>query len=231
MKYHTVLFDADDTLYDYNKAEEQALLRTFEAAGFTVNEQLMTSYRVINKQLWIDLEQGLIKTQELRTERFQRLLDREKLITPLNTEELSQTYINNLAEGFFLKEGAVELCHKLEEKGCRMAIVTNGIREVQLSRISKSDLRDTFKHIIVSEDTGYQKPHTGFFEYAFKSMSLTGKEGVLIVGDSLTSDIQGGLNFGLDTCWFNPNHLENRTGIVPKYEIHALSELLQLLEG
>lgn len=228
--YHTILFDADDTLFDYRKAESQALVRTFEQAGFTVSDQLLSSYKVINQQLWRDLEQGLIHIAELRTERFQRLLDQVRPVTSFSAAELSDVYVSHLSDGFFLIEGAVELCRQLEAKGCKLAIVTNGIREVQLSRIGKSELKDTFGHIIISEDTGYQKPHSGFFDHAFAKLGLADKAGVLIVGDSLTSDIQGGLNYGIATCWYNPRHLRNTAGIKPTYEIHELGELPEIIE-
>ncbi|WP_138493790.1 YjjG family noncanonical pyrimidine nucleotidase [Paenibacillus pinistramenti] len=232
-KYTTILFDADDTLFDYVQSETYALAKTFEEAGIEGSEQLTASYKMINSQLWRDLEQGLIKIGELRTERFRRLMEHEQLVIQMNADELSGAYVRYLGEGFFLIPGAVELCRYLGENGYRMAIVTNGIREVQLSRIAGSDLRETFEEIIVSEETGYQKPQTGFFDYAFKKLGLTeaDKESVLVVGDSLTSDIQGGINYGIDTCWYNPKGKPNTLAVSPKYEIKELSELIPLVTG
>ncbi|ANS74223.1 2-haloalkanoic acid dehalogenase [Paenibacillus yonginensis] len=228
-KYTTILFDADDTLYDYVQSETHALTRTFEEAGLESTEQLFASYKLINGKLWKELEQGLVKIGELRTERFRRLLEQEHLVIEMNEEDLSNTYVKYLSEGIFLLPGAVELCRYLGLNGYRMAIVTNGIREVQLSRIGGSELKDVFEEIIISEDTGYQKPHTGFFDYAFDKLKLTDKESVLIVGDSLTSDIQGGVNYGIDTCWFNPKGLPNTSQAKPKYEIRDLSELIAIV--
>ena len=120
-------------------------------------------------------------------------------------------------------EGAEELCRQLTERGQRMAIITNGIKEVQFNRISRSSLYDSFECIIVSEDAGSQKPHEGIFDYAFDKLNHPDKSEVLIVGDSLTSDIQGGIRYGIDTCWYNPRKA-NPTAIQPKYEIHSLME-------
>ncbi|CAM3243366.1 HAD-IA family hydrolase [Paenibacillus lupini] len=133
-----------------------------------------------------------------------------------------------LGSGGYLLDGAVELVEELKEK-LRLAIITNGIREVQLSRFAKADMAKYFEHIIVSEDTGFQKPHLGIFEYTFNKLGVTDPSRVLIVGDSLTSDIQGGLNSGIDTCWYNPNNKPNHTLIKPKFEIKTLSEVLTLL--
>lgn len=113
--------------------------------------------------------------------------------------------------------------------GHRIAIITNGIKRTQLNRIGRSSLAHSFEHIIISEDTGFSKPHIGIFDYAFDKLNMMDKAKVLIVGDSLTSDIQGGMNYGIDTCWFNPRRKPNETSVKPTYEIQQLSELLQLL--
>lgn len=121
----------------------------------------------------------------------------------------------------------MELCGGLT--GCRLAIITNGIKDVQLSRIQGSPLCNTFEQIIISEEAGSQKPEPGIFDYAFAKLGITDKSKVLIVGDSLTSDIQGGKNYGIDTCWFNPLEKANEAGIKPTYEIRDLSELLRII--
>lgn len=100
---------------------------------------------------------------------------------------------------------------------------------MQTSRIQGSPLSGTFEQIIISEEAGCQKPETGIFDYAFAKLGISDKEKVLIVGDSLTSDIQGGINYGIDTCWFNPLGKENTSGVQPKYEIRVLSELLDIV--
>lgn len=226
MKYDCILFDADDTLFDYGLAEGQAFLNVFTHFGLpTGAEEYADSYREINQALWKDLEQGMISSAALRVERFNRLFARHKL--EYNAEAFGEAYLRFLGEGTYLIQGAVELCHELA--GCRLAIITNGIKEVQLARIQGSPLRDTFEQIIISEEAGSQKPEQGIFDYAFAKLGLTDKSRVLIVGDSLTSDIQGGMNYGIDTCWFNPLEKTNGTGVKPTYEIRDLSELVEII--
>ncbi|MBO1911818.1 HAD-IA family hydrolase, partial [Microvirga sp. 3-52] len=126
-----------------------------------------------------------------------------------------------------LVEGAVELCDNLS--AYRMAIITNGFTEVQKSRIEGSPLCNMFEHMIVSEEVGYQKPEKEIFDHTFSKLQLTNSAKVLIVGDSLTSDIQGGINYGIDTCWFNPHLKENNLEIAPTYEIRKLTDLLKII--
>ncbi|MEK5235010.1 YjjG family noncanonical pyrimidine nucleotidase [Paenibacillus sp. FSL L8-0470] len=226
MKYEVILFDADDTLFDYGMAEGQAFLNVFAHFGLpTGAEEYAVSYREINQALWKDLEQGRITSAALRVERFNRLFARHKL--EYSPEAFSEVYLRFLGEGTYLIQGAVELCGGLT--GCRLAIITNGIKDVQLSRIQGSPLCNTFEQIIISEEAGSQKPEPGIFDYAFAKLGITDKSKVLIVGDSLTSDIQGGMNYGIDTCWFNPLEKANEAGIKPTYEIRDLSELLRII--
>ncbi|WP_339317387.1 YjjG family noncanonical pyrimidine nucleotidase [Paenibacillus sp. FSL R10-2734] len=226
MKYAVILFDADDTLFDYGMAESHALTNAFLHFGMpTGAEDYALSYQEINDALWRDLEQGKISSAALRVERFNRLFAANAL--ELDPEAFSEAYLRFLGEGTFLIQGAIELCGELA--GCRLAIITNGIKEVQTSRIQGSPLCDTFEQIIISEEAGCQKPEIGIFDYAFAKLGITDKEKVLIVGDSLTSDIQGGINYGIDTCWFNPLGKENISGVQPKYEIRSLSELLDIV--
>ncbi|WP_379155834.1 YjjG family noncanonical pyrimidine nucleotidase [Paenibacillus sp. sgz5001063] len=226
MKYDVILFDADDTLFDYGMAESKALYNAFVHFGLpTGAEDYAASYQEINKALWKDLEQGRTTSAVLRVERFNRLFAAHKL--ELSPEAFSEAYLKFLGEGTYLIQGAVELCQELA--GCRLAIITNGIKDVQLSRIQGSPLNNTFEQIIISEETGYQKPEAGIFDYAFNKLGISDRSKVLIVGDSLTSDIQGGMGYGIDTCWFNPLGKAGDPGIQPTYEIRELSELLKII--
>ncbi|QQZ63458.1 YjjG family noncanonical pyrimidine nucleotidase [Paenibacillus sonchi] len=225
MKYEVILFDADDTLFDYGMAESRALYNAFAHFGLpTGAEDYAASYKEINAALWKDLEQGRTTSAVLRVERFNRLFAAHKL--DLSPEAFSEAYLKFLGEGTFLIQGAVELCRELA--GCRLAVITNGIKDVQLSRIQGSPLSSTFEQIIISEEAGCQKPERGIFDYAFAKLGISDRSKVLIVGDSLTSDIQGGINYGIDTCWFNPLGKEGAPGIHPTYEIRELSELLEI---
>ncbi|MFF2482798.1 YjjG family noncanonical pyrimidine nucleotidase [Paenibacillus sp. NPDC058071] len=232
-KYEVILIDADDTLFDFGKAEAHALQSVLREIGVDLEadgdgpESYTGRYLAINAQLWKDLEAGLVTTSQLRQERFRRLLDGDTKIA-LHPDAVSNRYLELLGEGAFLLEGAAALCKELAAKA-RVAVVTNGIKDVQINRIARSGLADCFEQVIVSEDTGFQKPQTGIFDHTFGKLGIRDKHNVLMVGDSLTSDIKGGNNYGIDTCWYNPSGKPNTTDIRPTYEIRSYTELLALL--
>lgn len=229
LTYTHLLFDADDTLFDYPKAESRALLGTLEYEGLPGTAEVMEAYQMINQQLWREFEQGTVTLASLRTERFARLFTQLELKTRSEVSLISEYYLDRLGEGHDLIDGAYDICSTLIEAGYRLSIITNGIKKVQTSRIAKSPLNGMFEQIIVSEDTGYQKPHPGIFDHAFNKLGITDKSRVMIIGDSLTSDMQGGINYGIATCWFNPQGKPNTLGLQPTYEIRSLAEITNLV--
>ncbi|WP_078408885.1 YjjG family noncanonical pyrimidine nucleotidase [Priestia abyssalis] len=225
MKYEIILFDVDDTLFDFSMSEREALHKAFVEFGLPTGlAEYEANYKEISKGLWRGLEQGLTTLSELGVERFRRLFLAHEL--EINADTFNSIYLGYLGKETHLVQGAVELCDNLA--GCRLAIITNGFTDVQTSRIGSSPLCNTFEHIIISEEAGFQKPEKGIFDYAFSKLQITDKTKVLIVGDSLTSDIQGGINYGIDTCWFNPHLKENNIGIKPTYEIRELTDLIKI---
>ncbi|MFD2371618.1 YjjG family noncanonical pyrimidine nucleotidase [Brevibacillus sp. GCM10020057] len=226
MKYDTILFDLDDTLFDFSMTERMALEKTLHAHGISLPlDELLPAYKKISSGLWRDLEQGRTTLAELGVERFKRLFLAHEL--DLDAAVFGRDYLGNLGKEVHLIHGAVELCSSLSD--CRLAIVTNGFRDVQHARVAGSSLAAAFEVLVTSEEAGAQKPDPRIFDYLFARMGLTDKGKVLIVGDSLTSDIQGGANYGIDTCWFNPMRKENTLGIKPTCEIHSLLDLLGYL--
>ncbi|MEY8350954.1 YjjG family noncanonical pyrimidine nucleotidase [Bacillus cereus] len=226
MKYNVIFFDVDDTLFDFSMSEKNALHKVFEDFGLPTGEvDYKNSYKEISKVLWRELEQGTTTLSELGVERFRRLFLEHNL--EIDAATFNSVYLTYLGKEVHLVPGAVDLCNSLT--GCRLAIITNGFANVQKSRIEGSPLSNTFEHLIISEEAGFQKPDQGVFEYAFSKLKITDKTKVLIVGDSLTSDIQGGINYGIDTCWFNPNGKENHIGIQPTYEIRELTEIIEIV--
>lgn len=231
MKYTYILFDADETLLDFSKAEAFALSEALKHEGVTCTDEVAQAYKTINKQLWTAYEQGKISQDKLRTERFERLFRELGLTVGSGVGPFSSLYTQFLGKASFLVEGAAQVCRDLIDSGLRLAIITNGIKEVQMSRIQGSELAGCFEAIIVSEETGYHKPQRGIFDYAFNKLRLTDKNRVLLVGDSLSSDIRGGADYGIDTCWFNPQQLPNASGVRPTYEIHRLEQIRELVAG
>jgi 2-haloacid dehalogenase len=229
LSYEWILFDLDETLFDFKMSEARALAYVISSLNLDPEDAgIIDCYNRINKGLWKELEQGFINSTDLKVERFRRFCQEQKLEE--DAQIVSDRYIQSLSEHSYVFEGALELLQYLKDNGYRIAAVTNGIKQVQFGRLNRSALKDFFEAVIVSEDTGFQKPQPGIFEHAFTQIGSNEKEKMLMVGDSLTSDIQGGNNIGIDTCWYNPDRLPNPTGIVPTYEIHKLDELKSVLQ-
>jgi putative hydrolase of the HAD superfamily len=228
MKYEVILFDADETLFDFDKAEKYALKKSIESFEMSFKEDYhLNSYREVNNKIWEEFEKGLISADELKTERFRNFF--VKLDLDLNPIKFSKQYLKFLSEASFLIEGTNEILSDLYQK-YKLVLITNGLANVQRSRLKLSSLDKYFKEIIISEEIGIAKPDPEIFEYTFNKIKHKDKKKSIIIGDSLSSDIQGGINFGIDTCWFNPDNEENLSGLVPTYEINDLLELKEILE-
>jgi 2-haloacid dehalogenase len=225
-KYTWLLFDADGTLFDYDQAEAMALSLTFEQQGLAYDPAYLDTYGQMNAQMWLEFEQGSITQERLRTQRFERLfqsagIDADPLL-------FSRTYIQRLAEGIFLIDGAVELLSALDGR-FGLLLITNGIPEVQRPRLANSALARFFPEMVISGEVGAAKPAKPIFDVAFAKMGNPDKGEVLIIGDSLTSDIQGGCDYGIDVCWFNPNGKPNGLDLQIQYEIQRLDQLLSIV--
>lgn len=225
--YDIIFFDIDDTLFDFTKSQQAAFYKVFDKYNLLNSLNLYEkSYQEINKVLWRDLENGKMSLVELGSERFSRLFLEHEL--EIDAVVFNQDYLKFLGEQTHLVQGSEKVIRDLSYK--RLAIITNGYTDVQTSRINNSPLKGIFEHIIISEFTGFQKPQRGIFDFAFNKLQITNKSNVLMVGDSLTSDIQGGINYGIDTCWFNPKYKENSTSIKPTYIINKLESLLEIIK-
>ena len=224
MPYTWLLFDADDTLFDYPLAEGKALHSTFEHFGQVYRSEYLRIYQVFNRQVWAEFERGETTAAELRLKRFRLLFNEIDL--PLNPPDFSQRYLENLAQASDLFPQAAEVMKALSDR-YHIALVTNGLKEVQRARLERSAIRPFIEKIFISEELGAAKPYPGFFEAVFKEIGNPPKSEVLIIGDSLSSDMQGGINYGIDTCWFNP--AGKTTELPVTYQIGNLGELLELL--
>jgi 2-haloacid dehalogenase len=224
--YPWLWFDADGTLFDYNRAEATALKNTFHSLTLPFEDDYLSVYRSINSKLWQALEQQEITPAVLRFRRFELLL--ESLRLRGSPEQMSTAYIEQLGICTDLMDGAYEVLQTLRGRS-QLAIVTNGLQAVQRSRLAHSRIRDFITELIISEEEGAAKPQAAFFDAAFAQTGHPAKSDVLIIGNSLTSDIQGGVAYGLDTCWYDPI-AESRPDSLPiTYEIKHLRELLEIL--
>ena len=227
MKYKTILFDADGTLYDFDKAAVEALKSSFKKYNLEWTENTFLIYEEVNKKIWNDFEKGLITTKEIKRERFKRFFDIIE-VTNIDSLKFSKDYLEFLSQNNYLLDGAEDII-KWSSQKFELAIVTNGLASVQNPRFKCSELRKYFSHIIISEEIGFAKPKKEIFDYTFELLNIPSKSSTIIIGDNLTSDIKGGVDYGIDTCWFNPAKLANTSGILPTYEVSNLNELKKIL--
>ncbi|MBN2461238.1 MAG: YjjG family noncanonical pyrimidine nucleotidase [Candidatus Cloacimonetes bacterium] len=232
MQYTVILFDLDGTLMDYEKAEKQALENTFQIIAPRENvAELVKLYRLINRELWSDFEKKLISASALKVERFSRIAGSDLLkgtSIKYTAMEMSQLYLGFLARYSYLIEGAEGILSFFHGKVLQI-IISNGLSEVQYSRLQNSSLAQYLDHVFISEEVGFPKPDPRIFQHIFSHLPEADPHHSIIVGDNLTSDIKGGIDFGIDTCWFNPNKLNRNEDYIPKYEINALLELRKII--
>lgn len=226
-KYDTLLFDVDDTLLDFNLAEAAALAHLFEQENIATTPMMIARYQEINEALWRAFERGEVTKNVLHNTRFSKFL--KEFGMEVDGEYFEMVFQKHLQNAHHYVEGAYELIAQLS-KNYDLYVVSNGKTMTQNKRLADANLAKYFKGIFISEQTGHQKPMPAFFEYVFARIEGLDKGKTLIIGDSLTSDIKGGLLAGIDTCWFNIRHTKNTSGILPHYEIQALQELHTLLE-
>jgi 2-haloacid dehalogenase len=225
-EYSLIFLDADETLFDFKKAEEYALDQAFVQRALELNDETRLAYAEINAELWRRLEKGKIDQKSLRVERFRLLF--ERLGIDHDAASFSDAYVSWLSKASFLLDGAEDLCAYLSEK-YELVILSNGIAEVQRGRFALSPIRDLVSDIVISEEEGCAKPDPAIFERALSRAGLFDKAQTLMIGDSLSSDIQGGANFGIDTCWINWSGAPNDTELRPTYEVRSLGEIKNIL--
>jgi putative hydrolase of the HAD superfamily len=226
MAYSILFFDADNTLFDYEAAETYALRSTCEAFGLQFDDEVLQRYKAINAEMWRDFEQGEIKAEEINLQRFDRFLS--GFYSSSDGSDFSRSYLSFLSKAVFMIPGALEVV-----RGCstsaQLVLLTNGLESVQKSRLSRSPLKDYFTSIVISEEVGYRKPQPEIFEIAASALNGFDKSDVLMVGDSLSSDIQGAMNYGIDSCWYNPADERLPAEYHPRYCISRLEELLPIV--
>ena len=223
----TILFDLDNTLFDFTKAEGIALAKTLVHLGINPEKKVLDRYSVINTAQWKLLEQKKITRAELKIRRYKLLF--EEFGFKCSPEEAAKTYEEFLSMGHYFMDGAEELLENLCKK-YNLYVITNGITKVQKGRVKSANLKKYFKDIFISEEIGYDKPSIEYFEHCFEKIEDFKKENAVIIGDSLSSDIQGGANTGVKTIWFNPKREENNSSVKPDYEVSDLKEIEKLLE-
>ncbi len=216
-KYYCILFDADNTLLNFDAAENKALAETLVNYGIEPDAETVQTYRTINEELWRQLEKGQIRREKLISERFTRFL---KAIDAAGDGAEMNRFIwsSSPPTRTLINAEVLDVLRELSEVAT-LAVVSNGFHKVQTRRVAESGILNFMEDVFISEKMDCEKPNRKIFDAALRALGVENREHVLMVGDSLTSDIQGGVNAGLDTCWYNPNHAENPGKVVPTYEI------------
>ena len=226
--YRYLFFDADGTLFDFDEAENRAFYQMAEQLGFDATPEQLQKYKACNEACWKAFERFEITQTILKIKRFEDFFASEQL--DFNPDLASRTYQGFLSHQGILYEESRPLLEELIRRGYTLYLASNGIAEVQRGRLARSETYGYFKDIFISEEMGSQKPDRQFFSFMLEKTSLESKkQECLMIGDSLISDIQGGLLSGMDTLWINmEGRGKNNTTIQPTYEMHSLSEMLDL---
>ena len=222
-KYSVILFDIDDTIFDFSKCEKEALIDAFAQCDVTLTGEMIDIYRRINDKLWRALERGEIERDELKTRRFDDFAKFYGL--SIDSAKVADDYIFYLGHKIYYVRGAKELIESLHGK-VKMYIVTNGLEAVQTRRYALAGFDKIFDGIFISQVVGANKPDARFFEYVAEHIDGFEKEKTLIVGDSLSSDIAGGINFGIDTCWYSPSNMHTKAN--PTYIVDSMEKVLSI---
>lgn len=224
MKYQWILFDADETLFSFNSFLGLKAMLIRYGIDFTANDY--DAFQAVNKPLWVAYQNKEIRAEDLQRIRFQQLAEQ----TGQDPLVLNQQLMAEMALVSQPLTDTMAMLKALHGK-VKMAIITNGFNALQQKRLENTQTTPFFEHVIASETVGVAKPDPYIFEFAFAQLGEIDKRRVLMVGDTLSSDIQGGINVGIDTCWFNPEGSMNETIIRPTYEIRSMLELIPIASG
>ena len=221
-----LFLDLDDTILDFHKAERIAIAKTLRDYGLEPTEEILARYHVINKWHWEQLELGKLTRKQVQQERFHVLF--AELGREVDGEAIAKTYMDNLSIGHYFLPGAEEAVTQLHKK-YRLFLASNGNASVQKGRMTSANLYRFFEQVFVSQEVGFDKPSKAYFDACFARIPGFDPGRAIMVGDSLTSDIRGGINAGIPTVWVNPSGKANTTDIHPDYEIASITQLEQLL--
>jgi 2-haloacid dehalogenase len=224
----TILWDVDGTLLSFHEAERVAIKTCFQRFGLgACTDEMVARYSAINATYWERLELGQLTKPQVLTGRFQEFFQREGIDFD-QVEAFNSEYQVRLGDTVCYNDNSYALMKRLQGR-VRQYAVTNGTLVAQERKLERSGLGALFDDVFISDQVGFEKPTVGFFDYVFAHIPPVERHQVLIVGDSLTSDIRGGNNAGILCCWYNPQGLENTRGVHVDFDIRDLREVEALL--
>lgn len=227
--YQNILLDLDDTLLDFGASETFAFQKVAENLGVTYHPTLLSEYKQYNQDLWLQIEKNTLSKADLMDQRFPGFFSRYGL-TNLSGRDIDDQFRAYLADGGHIIPGARQLLIDLKATGRKIYAASNGIYETQIKRLEQAGLIDYFDDLFISEKIGYNKPHIGFFDFAFQEIGSQAKQSSLMVGDSLTSDIKGANVANIPAVWFNPKGLIAPDELTINYEISSLDQLYPIID-
>lgn len=225
--FDILLIDLDDTILDFKKAEAVAIEKTIASFGLEPTPEVLHRYHLINKMHWEMMERKEIVREQVLVGRFEVLF--REMGVDVDPTLCARTYEGNLSQGHYFLPGAEDALEQLS-KEYRLFLVSNGTARVQAGRLESAGISCYFENIFISETIGINKPDKGYFDRCFAQIPDFAPESALIVGDSLSSDILGGKNAGIATCWVNPEGKKFPIDLTPDYQIESLSQLSRLLK-
>lgn len=236
-----ILWDVDNTLLDFHESEKVAIEKCFDEFSIkTVDDEMISRYSSINKKYWKKLELGEITRSQVLVGRFREFFKNEGIDTGIS-ESFNDRYQELLGETCVFMDDSINLLKDLKKMGYRQYAVTNGTKIAQKKKLSISGIGEVLDGVFISEDLGHEKPGIEFFDIVLskifeynncdvETLGLEDKDKFIIIGDSLTSDIKGGMNAQIHTCWYNPTHQENDLDIVPEFEVDDLWKIQDIIK-
>lgn len=226
-RYAFVLLDADNTLFDFDGAEEKALAALLAEYGYPPDPAVAAAYRSINSALWSAFDRGEVEQDFLLVERFRRF--EAAMGGSRDPVQMNADYLGHLAANGELLPGALALCERLSAAGCTLAIVTNGATVAQRGRFAASPLQTLIPYLFISQELGASKPDPVFFDLVCRKMGITDRRAAVMVGDNPESDILGGNRAGIDTIWYAPRGADDPKGAAPTYLAASYAEIERII--
>lgn len=226
MKYKVVIFDLDNTLIDFDAMEDGSLKSSLKALDIPYTPEMIDHYKAINQKLWKGVEKKEYLKEEILSLRFKLLFDAYNI--EACAEKMHHLFLDNMVDHLYMIDYAFDILDALKHKVV-LVCLTNGVKKAQVMKFKKSGLDAYFDHVIISDEVGFHKPDIEIFKYMEKLIGDYKASEMIIIGDSLSSDIQGGLNYGIETVWFNKKGIEYEDHREFDYEIRSLSDLKDIL--